>query len=146
MSVTVTKNFDLGKINLDVHKELNLVGGIIKKDHYQRLESGQGINGKMQSLAPSTIKRKGHSKILVDSGKMRNLIVGKATKTNQQVVIHPGTSNYPKSDVSMDEVGEFHQKGTKHLPKREWFGITDKVEKDALRLIEARIEREIQNA
>ena len=146
MSVTVTKNFDLGKINLDVHKELNLVGGIIKKDHYQRLESGQGINGKMQSLAPSTIKRKGHGKILVDSGKMRNLVVDKATKTNQQVVVHPGTSNYLKSNVSMDEVGEFHQKGTKHLPKREWFGMTKNVERDAFRLIEARIERELKNA
>ena len=146
MSVTVTKNFDLGKINLDVHKELNLVGGMIKKDHYKRLEKGQGINGKMQSLADSTIKQKGHGKILVDSGKMRNLVVDKATKTNQQVVIHPGTSNYPGSSVSMDEVGEFHQKGGKDLPKREWFGITKQVERDAIKLIEMRIEKEIDRA
>lgn len=144
--IKIEKNFDLGKIDLDVHKELNLVGGIIKKDHYQRLEKGQGINGKMQPLAGSTIKRKGHGKILVNSGKMRNLIIDKATKTNQQVVIHPGTSSYPKSNVSMDEVGEFHQRGGKHLPKREWFGITDKVEKDAFRLIEMRIERELNRA
>ena len=43
----MTKNFDLKKINLDLTKELNQAGQIIKEDHFQRLDRGQGVDGPM---------------------------------------------------------------------------------------------------
>ncbi len=177
MSVTVTKNFDLGKINLDLTKELNLCGQIIKKDHYQRLEKGEGVNGsQMKALSSNTVASKGNSKILVKSGKMRNLLIDKASKSKQQVIIHPGKKQkYKGTNVTMADVGGYHQSGTKPykivprkakklvfktadgwvftdkvnhpgLPKREWFGISAKAEKKCMDLIEHRIEQEIKRA
>ena len=147
MNVEVTMDFNLAKINLDLSKELNTIGQIIKKDHYQRLESGQGVKGGMQQLRSSTIKKKGHGKILVDTGKMRNLVIEEATKANQMVEIHPGRKErYKGSNVTMSDVGGFHQSGAGNLPKREWFGITKDAEKRAFKHIELRIEQEINRA
>ena len=146
-AITMTKNFDLKKINLDLTKELNQAGRIIREDHFKRLERGMGVGGPMKNLKGATVDAKGFDQILVKSGKMRNLVIDKASKTNQEVVIHPGEKQtYKGTDVTMSDVGGFHQSGAGNLPVREWFGITDKVEKDAFRLIEMRIEREIQNA
>ena len=148
MSVTVEMNFDLKKIKLNLSKELNFVGQIIKKDHYQRLEEGKAVNGSgMQQLQPATIKRKGNSKILVDSGKMRNLIVKKASSKKQIVEVHPGRrEKYKNSKVTMADVGRFHQEGAGSLPVREWFGISEDAEARAYKLIEQRIEQEINRA
>ena len=177
MSITVTKNFDLGKINLDLHKELNLCGQIIKKDHYQRLEKGEGVDGsQMQALSPNTVASKGNSKILVKSGKMRKLLIEKASKSKQQVELHPGRKQkYKGTSVTMSDVGGYHQTGTEPykivpikakklafkttggwvftnkvnhpgLPKREWFGISDEAEKKCMDLMEMRIEKEIDRA
>jgi len=141
MSVTLKKNFDLNKIKLDWTKELNLAGKIIKKDHFQRLEKGLGITGPMK---PS---KKESGKTLVDTGKMRNLVIEKASKTNQEVRIHPGEKQkYPGTKVTMSDVGGFHQTGAGNLPKREWFGITKKAEKDIFKMMELRIEKEIRRA
>ena len=140
-AITVTKNFNLNKINLDLTKELNTAGQIVRKDHFQRLERGLGIKG---ALTPS---KKAIGKTLVRTGKMRNLVVDKATKAKQQVNIHPGEKQtYPNSKVTMSDVGSFHQEGAGNLPKREWFGITVKAEKDIMKMVELEIERQIKRA
>ena len=140
-AVTVTKNFDLNRINLDLTKELNTSGQIVRKDHFQRLEQGLGVKG---VLTPS---KKATGKTLVRTGKMRNLVVDKATKAKQQVNIHPGEKQtYPNSNVTMSDVGSFHQEGAGNLPKREWFGITNKAEKDIMKMVELEIERQIKRA
>jgi len=140
-AVTVTKNFDLNRINLDLTKELNTSGQIVRKDHFQRLEQGLGVKG---VLTPS---KKATGKTLVRTGKMRNLVVDKATKAKQQVNIHPGEKQtYPNSNVTMSDVGGFHQEGAGNLPKREWFGITVKAEKDIMKMVELEIERQIKRA
>ena len=140
-AVTVTKNFDLNRINLDLTKELNTSGQIVRKDHFQRLEQGLGVKG---VLTPS---KKATGKTLVRTGKMRNLVVDKATKAKQQVNIHPGEKQkYPNSNVTMSDVGSFHQEGAGNLPKREWFGITVKAEKDIMKMVELEIERQIKRA
>ena len=165
MSITVTKNFDLGKINLDLHKELNIVGDMIKKDHFQRLEKGKGVDGsQMQALSEVTIEKKSNSKdsriagdatkILVGTGSMRNLRIKQATKSNQEVVLWVGQikkygkispKGYPESKVTPAQAGIKHQKG-KGVPKREWFGISDEAEKKCMDLMEMRIEKEIDRA
>ena len=140
-AVTVTKNFDLNRINLDLTKELNTSGQIVRKDHFQRLEQGLGVKG---VLTPS---KKATGKTLVRTGKMRNLVVDKATKAKQQVNIHPGEKQtYPNSNITMSDVGGFHQEGAGNLPKREWFGITNKAEKDIMKMVELEIERQIKRA
>ena len=144
-AITVTRNFDLNKINLDLTKELNTAGQIVRKDHFQRLERGQGIKG---ALKPS---KKAVGKTLVRTGKMRNLVVDKATKMNQEVNIHPGEKqvyvvNGKPTNVTMSDVGGFHQEGAGNLPKREWFGITKKAEKDIMKMVELEIERQIRRA
>ena len=140
-AITVTKNFDLNKITLDLTKELNRGAQIIKKDHFQRLEKGQGVRG---VLKPS---KKKSGKTLVESGKMRNLVIEKATKQNQEANTHPGEKqSYPGTSVTMSDVGGFHQTGAGDLPVREWFGITTKAEKDIMKMVELEIGRQIKRA
>ena len=148
MSVTVEMDFDLKRINFNFSKELNKVGEIIKRDHYQRLERGEGVDGsQMKSLSPNTTSAKGNNKILVDTGQMRNLVIDKASKTNQAVVIHPGEKRrYKGTSVTMSDVGGFHQKGNTNLPKREWFGISNDANQRSERLMEERIEQELRRA
>jgi len=140
-AITMTKDFDLKKINLDLTKELNLAGQIIKEDHFKRLDKGQGVSGPM---IPS---QKTSGKTLVNTGKMRKLVIDKATKMNQEVVVHPGEKQtYKGTDVTMSDVGGFHQFGAGNLPVREWFGITKKAEKRIVKMMELEIEREIKRA
>ena len=140
-AITVTKNFDLNKITLDLTEELNRGAQIIKVDHFQRLKKGQGVRG---ALKPS---KKASGKTLVDTGKMRNLVIEKATKQKQEAEIHPGRKQtYPGTNVTMSDVGGFHQTGAGSLPVREWFGVTTKAEKRIVKMIELEIERQIKRA
>ena len=146
--ISMKADFNLKKINLDLSKELNLAGQIISKDHFTRLEKGQDVYGRqMADLEDATIERKGFNQILVNSGKMRNLIVDKATKTKQEALVHPGEKQkYKNSKVTMSDVGGFHQRGSSNLPKREWFGVSTKAETNILKMISQRIDREIRRA
>tara|TARA_R100001530_G_scaffold46861_1_gene35222 strand:+ start:15 stop:461 length:447 start_codon:yes stop_codon:yes gene_type:complete len=144
-AITVTKNFDLNKITLDLTEELNRGAQIIKVDHFQRLKKGQGVRG---ALKPS---KKASGKTLVDTGKMRNLVIEKATKQKQEAEIHPGEKQFyivngKKTNVTMSDVGGFHQRGEGNLPKREWFGVTTKAEKRIIKMVELEIGRQIKRA
>lgn len=99
----------------------------------------------MAKLQPSTVKSKrlkGYAKPRVPlyaTGTMKNIRIDKkATKINQEARLTP-----PKSRT---EIGAYHQEGNINLPQREWFGITEKVEKDLLRTMSIRIERILRNA
>jgi len=143
--ITVEMDFDLGKINLDLHKELNIIGRMVREDHTKRLQRGVDVNGnQMTALADATIERKGFNQILWDTGQMGNLVIDKADKTNQTVVIHPGAKR-KRGKVTSQDIGGFHQRGD-GVPKREWFGITKDVEAKAIKMIELRMEREIRRA
>ncbi len=147
MKPKIEMNFDLKKLRLDLTKELNDAGRIVRQDHFQRLESGMGVNGRMQKLKDSTIKRKGHDQILVDTGKMRNLILNKANKLKQLVTLHPGKKQKRKGGVTNADIGSFHQQGnpSNNLPKREWFGITKNAQLRAIKMIELKIDKIIRN-
>ena len=65
MAVKIEKKFDLKRIRFDFSKELNLAGQIIRKDHFQRLEKGVGVeDNKLEKLKPATVKRKGSDRFL----------------------------------------------------------------------------------
>tara|TARA_Y100001972_G_scaffold127719_1_gene185508 strand:- start:1054 stop:1497 length:444 start_codon:yes stop_codon:yes gene_type:complete len=144
-TLDISKKFNLKKIKLDLHRELNDAGAIIKKDHFNRLERGQGVTGPLKNLKDSTIASKGFDQILVNTGKMRNLILNRANKNKQEITLHPGRKQ-KRNGVTNEEIGLFHQTGAGKLPKREWFGITKESEAKCLKVIELKIERILKNA
>lgn len=140
LDIDISKKFNLSKINLNLSKELNEAGKIIRKDHVTRLEKGMGVDGsRMEELSDSTIEAKGFDQILVNTGKMRNLEIKRATKKNQRIEIFPSTKATRKG-VSNQEIGYYHQEGD-GVPKREWFGISLNAENKAMRGIELKIDR-----
>ena len=146
--VEITKDFDLGKIKLNLSKQLNEAGRIIREDHIARLERGLGVDGQqMTPLKDSTIEAKGFNQILVETRQMMNLVMKRATKTKQVVEIHPGRKKkYKGTDVTSAEVGLFHQEGSSNLPKREWFGISKNAEARGIRMVELYIDKQLKNA
>jgi len=144
--IKISKKFNLNKVSFDLSKEINEAAQAIVKDHDRRLRFGQGVDGKMmKKLQPSTIKSKrlkGYKKPRVPlyaTGTMKDIRIDKkATPQSQESRLTP-----PKSRT---EIGVYHQEGGVRLPKREWFGVTTKVEKDLLRRMEIKIERNLQRA
>ena len=153
--VKIDKNFDLSRFNLDLSKELNLAGSIVIKDMVDKNKKGLSVNGSaLLPLDPKTVlakKRRGSKqphRILFDSGLMvgkgsakgvggRGLYLAKrAKKTRQEAVISVGTKR--------QEIGQYHNEGDGQ-PKREWFGVSKKANKDIIRMIELRIEELLRN-
>lgn len=147
-NVKLQKNFDLGKIKLDMHRELNFSADIIVLDIENGIISGRDINGRpFTKLQPETIAKKRKDRnasprtALYATGTMKKAYVprGKrATPTRQRVEIIP-----PKK---RDEIGEYHQDGGGTLPQREWFGISKTAEKNAFKMVELKIEKAIRDA
>ena len=175
LSVDIEKNFDLSKVKFDLSKQINMFAGAVILDHKTRLNHGQDINGKpMKKLSGSTIQSKRAKRMkkprvpLYGKGIMKNVYSKqRATKSNPLNIIIP-----PKE---REKVAVYHQNGTKPyvikskdkmlgpiytprgnkffakkvnhpgLAKREWFGITEKQERNGLRLIELEIDRILNN-
>lgn len=145
LDINIEKKFNLKNIKLDLHKELNFAGDVVKEDHFKRLERGLGVSGPMKNLADSTIIAKGFDQILVNEGSMRNLKKKKATRTKQFVELSPHDKR-KRNGVTDAQIGLYHQEGGGRLPKREWFGITVKSEKRALKIIELKIDKLLRDA
>ena len=110
----------------------------------------------MRALSIRTILKKKKSKdgrissnaykILVATGGMRNLEIVKATRDLPFIEVHPGRiKKYKGTNLTQADVGYKHQYGV-GVPVREWFGISEKAEARAYKLIEQRIEQEINRA
>jgi len=148
MSVTVTKNFDLGRINLDLSRALNEAADVVVLDIEDGIKAGRDITGSpMTKLQPNTIadkRKKGYESprtALFATGTMKKVYIPKskrANKTRQVVEIIVAKKR--------DDVGVYHQKGGGNLPKREWFGISKTAEKRAFNLLEMRVEQELRRA
>jgi hypothetical protein len=155
--IEIEKNFDLGKIHFDLHKELNLAAQIIIKDITGRVDKGVDLsNSALKPLKSTTIKakrRKGSPRPetpLYDTGRMagrgskkgiggRGLyITDRATKAKQQVTLSTARDRR--------EIGNYHNEGAGRLPKREWFGISKDAENSIDKMVEMRIERMLESA
>ena len=110
----------------------------------------------MRALSIRTILKKKKSKdgrissnaykILVATGGMRNLEIVKATRDLPFIEVHPGRiKKYKGTNLTQADVGAKHQYGI-GVPVREWFGISEDAEARAYKLIEQRIEQEINRA
>ena len=139
-AVKVDMNFDLGKIRMDFTKELNRAGDIITKDIVSGIELGGNFGKKWKRNAPSTIAQKGFDKPLYETGTMQYLPKKKmATPQKQEVTIRVADTR--------DFVGRIHNEGLNpKIPKREWFGISDKAKSEIFTLEEEKIKLEIERA
>ena len=91
-------------------------------DNYFQSETGPGPS-RWPELAPSTIARKGHAEILVDTGRLQASLVGKtadsvreAFQENEHAWVHFGT------DV---EYSQYHDENAQRLPKRPHVGLSE---------------------
>lgn len=89
-------------------------------------------------LAPSTVQRKGHSRILIDTTKMhRSLTSGGMSSDGESVreIIEEG-SNKGFSFGTSIPYAHYHQDGTGRIPQREFLGFTEErleqIENDVL--------------
>ena len=143
--IKLEKNFDLSRFKLDLSTELNDIAGAIMEDHSRRLQHGQGVDMKMykEKLKRKTVaskRAKGYPKPripLYATGMMSKIKhKQKATKSNQLAILKPANKR--------DEIGYYHQEGD-GVPKREWFGITKKQDEKAIKNMERKINKIIDN-
>lgn len=77
-------------------------------------------------LAPSTIRRKGHATILVDSGRLRASLQGRTADSIREVV-DEGLGRAGLSFGTDVEYAKFHQEGTARIPQREHVGAGEEL-------------------
>lgn len=85
--------------------------------------SGSGPSGPWAPLAPSTVRKKGHAKILIDKGDLEASLTGPhgdAVREIEQI----GDKTY-LAHGTLDEKAPFHQTGTSRMPQREPVGLID---------------------
>jgi len=157
MSVVLEKNFNLGKIHFDLHRELNRAAGTIVKDIKNKVASGQSVSGgTLKPLKPATIKakrKKGSPRpnvALYDTGRMAGSGSKKGVGGRGVFLSDPATKQNQTATISTaqdrQDIGTYHNEGAGNLPKREWFGISKKASKDAFRMIELRVEQMLRDA
>lgn len=89
---------------------------IIKTSIEQNLEEGKDYMGRnVAPLAPATIKRKGHSRVFEDTGVLKSSVMKRITGDNFDVYI----------DSRRNEIANYLQLGTRRMPARPFFGISD---------------------
>ena len=114
----ITNEIDFKKeIKSLIKQSLFEAAQINVKDIKSGLDTSQGPRGAIKKVKASTARqkrKKGYPiKPLVASGKMRNSVKSKITKDGGNVEI----------GGKMGKIGQYHDKGSGHLPKREWFDI-----------------------
>lgn len=77
-------------------------------------------------LAPRTVKRKGHSTILVETGRLKASLAGRSGDSIREVVDEgPGRAGLSfGTDV---EYAHYHQDGTTRIPQREHVGASEEL-------------------
>ena len=106
---------------------LNDVADATVIDLRKRGARGEGVSGKLAPLKSATIRQKrkhGLSKPstpLYGTGRMTQGTFVKERRKKKVVI------SVPKD---REDILSYHQEGAGHLPKREWFGISKKHQKD----------------
>jgi phage gpG-like protein len=97
----------------------------LQDQHQVMYDSGQDSNGSAwEPLAPSTVARKGHDTILVDTNRMKASLVSPTGDSIRDVVSENGMAGAVfGTDV---EYARFHVAGTSRMPARPPVGISEK--------------------
>ena len=131
ISITINRTNKLKKLRKKLPKItqmiLNDVADATVIDLRKRGARGEGVSGKLAPLKSATIRQKrkhGLSKPstpLYGTGRMTQGTFVKERRKKKVVI------SVPKD---REDILSYHQEGAGHLPKREWFGISKKHQKD----------------
>lgn len=96
---------------------------IVERDNDERLRNAVGPNGgAWAKLAPSTVAKKGHDLILVDTGALgRSLLHSNDSDAVVEVFDEPGRAGFSRG-TSVEYAG-FHMSGTARMPARPMVGL-----------------------
>jgi phage gpG-like protein len=107
-------------VNADYSEVLEAQLGPLEKDHGEAFATEQAANGEdWAELAASTIQRKGHDRILRDTGELRSSLAGQHSNAIREVT-HRGLIFGTR-----DERAGYHQEGTSRMPARPPVGVTE---------------------
>lgn len=141
INAKVTKNFDLSKIKLDLHRELNQGIDFIADDIKAGIDKGGQFQKAFKALKKETSDRKGHHKPLIDTGLMKDesrMVRGKATPAKQEATLLP---NPEREDISF-----WHNTGAEPNPKREHWGISNRADDKVDKLVDKKIRKAIDRS
>ena len=117
-----------------IDESLFLAAQINAEDIKSGLDTSTGPKGKLKRVRLSTAKQKRKKgqplKPLVATGMMRKLPPVKPTKK--------GVAQVKVADKRA-KIAQYHDKGTKHLPKREWFDVYPKTERKIIRMLKKKL-------
>jgi len=139
MDLKVDKNFDLSKFKLDLSEEIKDGINLIARDIEHGIDGGAQFGKQFKRNAISTIKRKGFDHPLKETGLMKNknkMIKRFYKKTDEQI------GELLPNEKRID-IGYWNQTGTKKIPSRPWFGISEDAERKTMTAIEDKIKRQI---
>lgn len=137
----VTKNFDLRKIKLDLHRELNQGIEIVADDIERGIDNGSQFGKRFAENEPSTLKQKTGNKPLIDTELMKDadrMQKTKASTANQEATLLPAPDR--------EDIAFWNQEGTKNITARPFFDISKRAEKKVIILMEKRIIKNIERS
>ena len=138
INAKVTKNFDLSKISLDLHRELNRGIDIIADDIEAGIDKGIQFGEVFKPIEEKTADRKGHDRPLIDTGDLKDagkMVKSEATAQTQVATLLP---NEEREDISF-----WHNTGAKPNPPREHWGISNKAELKVDKIIDKAVRKQI---
>ena len=106
-------------------KDLKQIAFMVRDKITDNILKGKTYKGtNVARLKPSTIKRKGHSRPLFETGKLSKSVIVK--DSGNAVIVQMARKKYAKKDVTTEEVAKYLNEGTPKMVSRPFFGITQK--------------------
>ena len=167
LKMSVVKDWDLRRVNLDLHREINLAANVIKRDIQEHIADERRIDNeqKQAPLSPLTIaakKRKSGKAItrVFEQFKEKGTASFRKAESKPEFAekILRDTGNLWKNQDIKDatpadqraiitigperaEIAEYLQEGTENMPARPFFGISTKGEEGAMLIVDKAIDR-----
>ena len=106
-------------------KDLKQIAFMVRDKITDNILKGKTYKGtNVARLKPSTIKRKGHSRPLFETGKLSKSVIVK--DSGNAVIVQMARKKYAKKDATTEEVAKYLNEGTPKMVSRPFFGITKK--------------------
>ena len=145
LNMKMTANFDLGKIKLDLHRELNQGIDVVADNIQEGVDNGIQFQRPLKANKDSTLKQKKRlgqgSKPLIAEGILRDeskMQRTDATTTKQEATLRP--------PAGREKVSFWNQEGTPNIPSRPHFAISIKAEAKVDKIIDTKIRKAIDRS
>lgn len=106
-------------------KDLKQIANLVKDkitDNILNAKTYKG--GNVAKLKPSTIRRKGNSRPLYETGKLSKSVIVK--ESGNSIFVQMAKKKYAGKDATTEEVAKYLNEGTPKMVSRPFFGITKK--------------------